>query len=56
MEVRIRKEVIVAKHQVASFRHLTIHDPIPGQRYVVHITALDRDELNQINAVEVRTN
>ncbi|KAI5748607.1 hypothetical protein M8J76_000566 [Diaphorina citri] len=53
VEVRIRKQVIITKHQVASFRHLTIRDPIPGQRYVVHITALDRDELNKIKAVEV---
>uniref|UniRef100_A0A8D8YVR3 Protein NDNF n=1 Tax=Cacopsylla melanoneura TaxID=428564 RepID=A0A8D8YVR3_9HEMI len=55
VEVKVRKQVIIAPQQVSSFRHLTIHDPIPGQRYVVHITALDRDELNKINAIEVLT-
>lgn len=55
VEIRIRRKVIIARHQVSSFRHLTIRDPLARQRYVVHITALDRDELNKISAVEVRT-
>ncbi|XP_068082626.1 protein NDNF [Anabrus simplex] len=53
VKVKLKQQVVVAKQRVDGYERFSLNSPAAGQRYVIHVTAPNVEELRRISGLEM---